>query len=61
MSNTDDQRAAFEAWFISDVNGSGADLDRHESDVYEIYATQISWEAWQAAIEHAKKTMCNRN
>ena len=59
--NESGQRAAFEAWFIADVNGSGADLDQDENDTYEINSTQLAFEAWQAATEHAKKTMCNRN
>jgi hypothetical protein len=57
MSNTDDQRAAFEAW----CETRHLDTERYECGVYEWYYTEAAWIAWQAAIEHAKKTMCNRN
>jgi len=58
MSNTDDQRAAFEAW----VNGRwSTDKIPDWSNEYKSAMTHVAWMAWQAAIEHAKKTMGERN
>lgn len=55
----DDQRAAFEAWASRHTSTMHVELDH--SGIYIHHATQVAWLAWQAAIEHAKKTMCNRN
>lgn len=56
MTNTDDQRAAFEAL------AKDRDMHLHRAGHnYQSIITQEAWLAWQAAIEHAKKTMCNRN
>jgi len=50
MSNTDDQRAAFEAW----VNGRwSTDKIPDWSNEYKSAMTHVAWMAWQAAIEHA--------
>lgn len=64
MSNTDDQRAAFEAW--ATVNEPELNLTVHPKKSawpgeYKFQSTHCAWLAWQAAIEHAKQTMCNRN
>lgn len=56
MTNTDDQRAAFEAW----AKSRNAPIEI-TANVYHNVSVEFAWLAWQAAIEHAKKTMCNRN
>ena len=58
MSNTDDQRAAFEAWALrhhASIDRMN-DIDDPYPGQYKNYSTAMSWLAWQAAIEHAKKT-----
>lgn len=47
-----DQRAAFEAWVKRDPFVL---VERKESGEYLTISNQIMWQAWQAAIEHAKK------
>ena len=57
---TDDNRAAFEAWAESKY----MEVERiifDNLDLYEDSETDVSWRAWQAAIEHAMKTMCDRS
>jgi hypothetical protein len=60
----DDQREAFETWVASrhasSLRFAFDDTDNYPGH-YKNYSVQLAWEAWQAAIEHAKKTMCNRN
>ena len=56
MTNTDDQRAALEAW----AKSRNAPIEI-TANVYHNVSVEFAWLAWQAAIEHAKKTMCNRN
>jgi len=59
MSNTDDQRAAFEAWASRHTSTMHVELD--QAGIYIHHVTHMAWLAWQEAIEQAKKTMCNRS
>lgn len=63
---------AFEAWIRDRCRGciEQDDIDQlcigeldFDSGEYTFLSTEVQgqWEAWQAATEHAKKTMCNRN
>ena len=52
----DEQRQAFEAW----AKSRNAPIDI-TANVYHNVSVEFAWVAWQAAIEHAKKTMSNRN
>lgn len=57
-----DSKEAFEAWAVRTGNFVGYELDECEDNSeYEYTETQTAWEAWKAAIEWAKKNMCNRN
>ncbi len=56
MNNPDDNRAAFEAWAMQSGWFIGYELDTDDSGEYEYCSVQKCWLAWQAAIEHAKKT-----
>lgn len=61
MTPQEQQRIAFEAFATS----RHASLSRFMFDDtdnypghYKNYSVQLAWEAWQAAIDHAKETMC---
>jgi hypothetical protein len=60
-----EQREAFEAWMREQNYEQQFDRfdedHEHQPNEYEDWNCQVAYEAWQAAIEHAKKTMCNRN
>jgi hypothetical protein len=58
MTNPDDNRAAFEAWAIEH---NQTIVKNHGNTMYRSSQTHVAWLAWQAAIEHAMKTMCNRS
>ncbi len=55
----DDQRAEFEAAASKMPNLHS--FERRADGVYIMWGTEVAWQAWQAAMEHAKRTMCNRN
>ena len=54
MSNTDDQRAAFEAWAKSKFVSTDLLIDNFGVGAYRDPAIQFAWQAWRAAIEHAR-------
>ena len=56
-----DQREALETWAKSPTTGVRVSYDNGKTWVYDNRTTEVAWQAWQAAIEHAKKTMCNRS
>ena len=58
---TEEQRAAFEAWAKSSMVSTERWIDDFGCGAYRDPATQFAWQTWKMAIEHAKKTMCNRN
>ena len=59
MSNTNDMRRDFEAWWEANMNTEEMDLHRHiypgaKSDwSYACHETHRSWMTWQAATERA--------
>ena len=59
MSDTNDMRRAFEAWWEANMNTEEMDLHRHiypgaKSDwSYACHETHRSWMTWQAATERA--------
>ena len=53
----DEQRAAFEKWRRSTHTIVSYEFDREDNGDYVYALTQSGWEAWQAAIEDAKKTV----
>jgi len=62
----EEHRKAFEIWMNEQAYDPYPYLDRFDDEEeqpgdYEFHLVQVAWESWQAAIEHAKKTMCNRN
>jgi len=62
----DDNRAAFEAWYCSVFRFGHLERFKHpqyDGDPlpYKLLSCNTAWLAWQAAIEHAKKTMCERS
>jgi hypothetical protein len=63
--NDEKQRAAFEEWMKHKWPGcSLCRQNRSDEECPEPYVdfeATVAWEAWQVALEHAKKTMCNRN
>jgi hypothetical protein len=63
---TNEQREAFEAWITqppieASILRYGDDAARMWRGQYKQYSVQLAWDAWRAAIEHAMKTMSNRN
>ena len=60
-------REEFEKWISSPPFERS--VDRYPEDAekfawpgnYKDLDVDLAWFTWQAAIEHAKKTMCNRN
>ncbi len=55
----DEQRAAFEESAMKFPNIHS--IERRADGVYVMWGTEVAWQAWQAAMEHAKRTSGNRN
>ena len=53
MTTNTDERAVFEAWASSQPNMHH--IERRADGVYVMWGTEIAWQAWQAAMEHAKR------
>lgn len=60
----EEQRKAFEEWFSQSFPRES--IERFKAigsggSPYKSQACHCAWLAWLAAIEHAKRTMCNKN
>ncbi len=49
----DEQRNAFELWASQQPNIHRT--ERRADGVYVMWGTEVAWQAWQAAIEYAKR------
>lgn len=66
VREAEQHRADFEAWISAEPNNFGVSrypdsMGAQWAGQYRTFTVQLAWCAWQAAIKHLKKTMCNRN
>jgi hypothetical protein len=54
---SDEQQKRFEAWYKSEYDADGIDLDQNDDDSYETYITQVAWEAFQEAARQAMEEL----